>query len=330
MVSDNYEVKLYSPELIGDWKKVLHGATNATLMHDRDFLAYHPSGKFQDCSVILYKNSLPKAVFAAHKEGSVVYSHKGLSYGGLIHIPCSINQKLEQFKVLLKFYDSLGIESLEIKETPSIYELIKEESTAYIMHLAQAKIIQMELSLAINLPLRVTHKGRKANIKQAEFVGLQIIESCDPDLFWEELLLPNLANRYNKRPTHTKEEMGYIMKCFPNNIRQFNVYKDKNIIAGATVYLTSNCLHTQYLASNQQGRKLHALDFLIKYLSENFSDQRKLLDFGHSNENNGLSINKSLFRWKESFGAKPYVHKHFLVPTNAWHALDTVYTKPSN
>ena len=89
----------YSPDLIKDWGRVLQKATNATLMHEREFLAYHPSDKFQDCSVILYENSKPMAVFAAHKEGEMVYSHQGLSYAGLIQVPCSFDQKIEQFKI---------------------------------------------------------------------------------------------------------------------------------------------------------------------------------------------------------------------------------------
>jgi len=329
LLANFYEVRHYSSELKGDWESVLLKATNATLMHDRAFLAYHPADKFQDCSVILYKDNIPIAVFPGHREEDLVYSHNGLSYGGLIHTPCSFNQKLEYYKFMMKHYDSLGINSLHIKETPSIYDANHDESTAYIMHLAQAEIIQMELSLAIKLPLRVTNKGRKANIKQANLAKLEIIESNDPSAFWEELLLPNLENRYNKKPTHSKEEMVFLMKKFTKNIRQFNVYKDNQIIAGATVYFSPNCMHTQYLASNKQGRDLHALDALIKYLCDNFAAKRQFLDFGHSNENRGLNINKSLFRWKESFGANSFIHRHFQVPVSGWHSLDKAYNFPT-
>tara|TARA_R110001592_G_scaffold105385_3_gene296333 strand:+ start:104636 stop:105553 length:918 start_codon:yes stop_codon:yes gene_type:complete len=304
-------------------------ATNATLMHDRAFLDYHPSGKFQDCSVIVYKDNAPVAVFSAHRKGKLVYSHKGLSYAGLIHKPSSFNQKLNCYQYLLKYYDSLGINTLQIKETPSIYDFNPNESTAYIMHLAQGEIIQMELSLAIKLPLRVTNKGRKANIKQANLAKLEIIESKNPNIFWEELLLPNLENRYGKQPTHCKEEMAFLMGKFPQNIRQFNVYKDDQVLAGATVYLTPNCLHTQYLASNRQGREQHALDALIQYLCENFAGKRQFLDFGHSNENQGLNINRFLFKWKESFGANSIVHNHFQVPVSGWKRLEDVYNYTS-
>lgn len=315
----------YSPDLIKDWGRVLQKATNATLMHEREFLAYHPSDKFQDCSVILYENSKPMAVFAAHKEGEMVYSHQGLSYAGLIQVPCSFDQKIEQFKALMKYFESLGLSHLQIKETPAFYNSTREEAMDYIMHLTNAKITQMELSLTINLPLAVKNKGRKANIKQASRQDLIITESNEVKSFWEALLLPNLQNRYRKLPTHSHEEMAFLMDRFPGKIRQFNVFKDGLMVAGATVYFSKNCMHTQYLASNSKGRKLHALDALVNYLATTFSEKYSFLDFGHSNENQGQKINKDLFRWKESFGANSFVHRHYKVPVEGWRKLDKIY-----
>lgn len=315
----------YSPDLKKDWGRVLQKATNATLMHERDFLAYHSPGKFQDCSVILYNNSKPVAVFAAHREGEMVYSHQGLSYAGLIQVPCSFDQKLEQFKALMKYFEGLGISHLQIKETPAFYNSIKDEAMDYIMHLTNAKSTQMELSLTINLPLEVKNKGRKANIKQASRQDLKIIESNEVKNFWETLLLPNLQNRYQTVPTHSCEEMTFLMDKFPGKIRQFNVIKDGLMVAGATVYFSKNCIHTQYLASNSKGRKLHALDALVNYLGNTFAEKYPILDFGHSNENLGLNINKDLFRWKESFGANSFVHRHYKVPVVGWRKLDRVY-----
>jgi hypothetical protein len=319
-----YEVKQYFSDLKEDWKEVLQSASNATLMHERSFLAYHSPDKFEDFSVMMYRDNLPVAVFPAHREDQIVHSHKGLSYGGLIHKPCSFNQKLAMFKSLLRHFESLGIDSLQIKETPSFYNLRPDEATTYLMHLLHAKTIQMELSLAIKLPMQVRHKGRKANLKQAAFTKLEIQEANRPEEFWDELLLPNLTKRYQTKPTHSKQEMAFLMKKFPENIRQFNVYKENSLIAGATIYFSANCLHTQYLASNELGRNLHALDALVKYLCENQAGKRKYFDFGHSNENNGTTINPSLFRWKESFGASAFIHRHYLVPVGAWHKLDKV------
>lgn len=255
----------------------------------------------------------------------MVYSHQGLSYAGLIQVPCSFDHKLEQFKALMKYFESLGLSHLQIKETPAFYNSIQDEAMDYIMHLTNAKTTQMELSLTINLPLEVKNKGRKANIKQASRQNLKIIESNEVKSFWDALLLPNLQNRYQTVPTHSYEEMTFLMDKFPGKIRQFNVFKEGLMVAGATVYFSKNCIHTQYLASNSKGRELHALDALVNHLANTFTGKYSFLDFGHSNENQGLSINKGLFRWKESFGAKSYIHRHYKVPVETWRNLDRVY-----
>ncbi|AEL27413.1 hypothetical protein [Cyclobacterium marinum] len=315
----------YSPDLKEDWGRVLQEATNATLMHERDFLAYHSSGKFQDCSVILYNKNKPVAVFAAHREGEFVHSHKGLSYAGFIHVPGTFDQKLEQFKTLMQYFESLGVSHLQIKETPTFYNSLQEEAMAYILHLTKAKTTQMELSLTIELPLEVKNKGKKANIKQAGRQNLKITESNEVKSFWDTLLVPNLQNRYQTRPTHSYEEMTFLVEKFPDKIRQFNVFQDERMVAGATVYFSKNCIHTQYLASNSTGRELHALDALVNHLANTFTGKYSFLDFGHSNENQGLMINKGLFKWKENFGAKPYIHRHYKVPVESWRNLDRVY-----
>ncbi|MDN3690592.1 GNAT family N-acetyltransferase [Cyclobacterium jeungdonense] len=319
-----FEVKAFTPEFLANWQEVLQGAPNATLMHQRSFLAYH-GNRFQDASVLIYSKNRPVAVFAAHKEGNEVYSHQGLSYAGLIHKPCSLDQELQLYLQLLRYYEEQGVSRLRIKATPSFYGSGYQESLSYIMHLVQAETSQLELSLAIPLPLKVRHKGRKATIRQASKSGLEIREEADVGLFWDKLLEPNLQNRYQKKPTHSKDQMRYLKARHPENIRQFTVFKEGVPLAGATVYFTPNCLHTQYLATNEEGRKAHALDWLIHYLCTTQAKGRKYLDFGHSNECAGKKINRELFRWKESFGAQTFVHAHYSLAPEAWRQLDQVY-----
>ncbi|WP_162340634.1 GNAT family N-acetyltransferase [Cyclobacterium salsum] len=322
--NNRIQVKAYTTELAGDWQEVLQGAPNATLMHQRSFLAYH-GNRFQDASVLIYSKNRPVAVFAAHREEKEVYSHQGLSYAGLIHKPCSFDQELQLYLQLLRYYEEQGVHQLRIKATPSFYGTGFQESLSYIMQLANAETSQMELSLAIPLPLKVRHKGRKATIRQASKSGLEISEEEDLGVFWDKLLVPNLQNRYQKKPTHGKDQMRYLKARHPETIRQFTVYREGVPLAGATVYFTPNCLHTQYLATNEAGRKAHALDWLIHYLCTTQAEGRKYLDFGHSNECGGKKINRQLFRWKESFGAQTFVHAHYSLAPAAWRRLDQVY-----
>ena len=43
----------------------------------------------------------------------------------------------------------------------------------------------------------------------------------------------------------------YLKSKFPNNIRQFNVYKDEKIIAGTTVFESDFVAHSQYISADE-------------------------------------------------------------------------------
>jgi len=67
-------------------------------------MEYH-KGRFEDFSLLVFKNKKIQAVLPANRMGEEVYSHQGLTYGGLI-LPKSI--KFEDvndlFRELLFFW----------------------------------------------------------------------------------------------------------------------------------------------------------------------------------------------------------------------------------
>lgn len=321
--SKDFRVVPYQAALENDWNQVLELALNATLMHRRSFLAYH-GDRFEDCSTMIYRGNEPLAVFPAHREGEEVHSHKGLSYAGMIHKPCSFNQELELFKFVLKHFEDLGITRITMKETPGIYNSIAQDSNLYIMGLAGAQIKKSELSLAMPLPLNIKHEGRKNKIRQAIRMGFQVVESNEVKQFWESLLVPNLKNRFGVSPTHKADEMQWLKERHPENIRLYMLKKEE-WLAGALLFVTPTVIHCQYLATNERGRQLHALDFLIHHLCKNTFSKYRFFDFGHSHEQDGKKINRGLFQWKESFGAQGYLQRHFTLHTSNWRKLESLY-----
>ena len=145
------------------------------------------------------------------------------------------------------------------------------------------------------------------------------------EIFWNELLIPNLKERYNVSPVHTLEEIKYLKLKFPTKIKQFNVYLDKKIIGGVTIFETNNVIHPQYIAGNKDFNNLYGgLDFLYDYLINNVYRESKYFDFGISNENNGLQLNEKLHYWKESFGARTVVQNFYEIETKNYKLLENV------
>jgi hypothetical protein len=316
-----FRVVPYSSRFAKAWEEVLGDAPNATILHRRSYLEYHRD-RFRDVSVVIFANERPMAVFPAHQKGSNVYSHQGLSYAGLIHRRCSFHQTLQLYRYLLEYYWKQGFSLLSINAIPMVYTSEPGDPFPYLMHLAGAETVGMKLTQAVLLPLAIRHKGRRSAIRRAREAGLEIRLQEEVDEFWDALLVPNLQNRYGKKPTHTREEMRYLKSMHPNCIHQYTAFENGNPVAGATVYETPNCLHTQYLATSSRGRELHAMDLLVYHLATEVGREKRYLDFGHSHWPEGGAINWSLFRWKQSFGAKPFPQVNYRLRTSAWRQLD--------
>jgi hypothetical protein len=315
--------RFFDEALKKDWDKVLEHSENGTLMHSREYLSYH-GDRYHDRSLVLYQGIKPIAIFPAHQENDRVYSHMGLGYAGLVFIKnLSFDQKLQVYQTLLVTYHQNQVNELLIKVTPAVYGTPAAEMHVYLLHLSGGIVVKNELSLAIPLPYddRILSKGRKSAIRQAESNSLSFLETRDFDRFWEELLIPNLNNKHGVAPLHTIEEIKLLAIVNPGKIRQFVVTYNGNWVAGATVYVSPSCAHTQYLATNALGRSLHALDFLIKRLCEETFKEKQSLDFGHVNEQGGQKINRGLLRWKASFGAHPCNQYQINVKTKGWQSL---------
>src|SRR5690606_21292227 len=126
--------------------------------------------------------------------------------------------------------------------------------------------------------LKIESSNRLRGIKKGEKNNLQIKEEANFQPFWEEVLEPNLKQIHDQKPVHSLEEISLLKSRFQENIKQFNVYKEGQIVAGATVFETSTVAHAQYISANEIGRKTGGLDLLFHYLLEHFS-HKKYFDF---------------------------------------------------
>lgn len=67
--------------------KFIATATNATFLHNRDYMEYH-SDRFEDFSLMAYDNhSHLIGVLPANRTNNELWSHQGLTYGGWLMAP---------------------------------------------------------------------------------------------------------------------------------------------------------------------------------------------------------------------------------------------------
>ena len=321
-----YTIKKYEQNDCNTWNEFIAQAKNATFLFHRNFMEYHRD-RFEDFSLLVFENHKLVAVLPANKQGNSVYSHQGLTYGNLVYKEETKQAPvIEIFQAILFFLNENNIQKLQLKTLPSIYHLKPSDEILYSLFLAEAKLIRRDsLSVIDLLQENKISKIRKRGIKKAVSNQLIIKEENDFELFWNEVLIPNLKAKHDAKPVHSIEEMNSLKALFPQNIRQFNVYSEDKIVAGTTIFETETVAHCQYISKNEKQENLGSLDFLFQYLIKEKFAKKRFFDFGISNENQGKNLNEGLSYWKESFGASTIIHDFYEVETSNYNKLNGIF-----
>ena len=98
------------------------------------------------------------------------------------------------------------------------------------------------------------------------------------------------------------------MHRFPDHILCFVVKKEETVIGGSIVYATPKVIHTQYIAANELGKELGALDALFDFIIHKCRWNVPYFDFGKSTEDAGKYLNKNLIHQKEGFGGRGVIY----------------------
>jgi hypothetical protein len=288
-------------------------------------MEYH-SDRFEDFSLMIFQEDKLVCVLPANRVGATIYSHQGLTYGGLVfQTNIKLAYSIAIFRDILIYLNENQIDKLNLKLIPSIYCNGFSEEIEYSLFLLKAQLIRRDCLSVINLLNLISFsKIRIRGVKKGSINNLIIKEVNDFEEFWTKILIPNLEFKHNVKPAHNLDEISKLKKIFPKNIRQFNVYYKDEIIAGTTIFESQNVAHAQYISGNESKLINGSLDYLYDNLIKVVYKDKKFIDFGISNEDQGKRLNNGLSYWKESFGASIVVHDYYEVETLNYIKLDNV------
>jgi hypothetical protein len=287
-------------------------------------MEYH-SDRFQDYSLLIFKDTELVGILPANRVGDTVYSHQGLTYGGLtLFEDVYFKDVTEIFKAVLLFLKSESINHLQLKLIPSIYTKCPSEEMDYLLFKCEARLVRTDILSVIDASnrLQIKSSNRKRGLKKAQKQSLIVKETEDFLSFWNEVLIPNLEKQHGVQPVHSLEEITLLKNKFPNKIRQFNVYSGDEVVAGVTIFETQKVAHAQYISANENKQQLGSLDLLFHELIENVYQDKSFFDFGISNENQGKQINQGLLNWKESFGGRTIVQRFYSLEVSSVNKLN--------
>lgn len=303
------EIIRYTPELKQVWNDFVESSKNGTFLFNRDYMDYH-SDRFEDHSYLFYHKGRPYCLLPANRKDDTLYSHQGLTYGGLImNDSCTAEEILKVFEILEEKCKTEGIKKFIYKPVPHIYHRYPSEEDLYALFRWNARIICRNISSTVYLPEKLKlSRSRKEGLRHARKTGLTAQVSNDYAGFWK-ILEDNLASTYNAKPVHSLKEIHKLSCLFPHNIKLVGAFNtSQEMIGGILVYITPMACHTQYISANPEGKKYGAIDIIMnKVLEENLlqlPEDIRYFDFGSSNEDGGRKLNESLIFQKQGFGGR--------------------------
>lgn len=300
-----FEIRKYTPGDKTAWDAYVDKARNATFLFRRDYMDYH-SDRFADHSLMFYTGGRLHSLLPAHVVDSTLYSHYGLTYGGLImNVDVTIGDVVALFGELNDYLRAQGIERVVYRPIPWIYHRHPSEEDLYaIFWKCNARLHLRNIGTTIFMQQHLRwRKNHRRCLKKALDNGVWVKRDADIAEFWT-VLEGNLASRFGAKPVHSLDEMLLLKSRFPDNIIQYNAYIGDEIIGGITFYVTPQVLHTQYIATNDKGRQFGAMEAIYDQVMYHDYADMPYLDFGSSTEEHGSVINAGLIAHKEGYGGR--------------------------
>ena len=313
------------------WNTFVQESKQGTFLIDRNFMDYH-ADRFFDCSLLVYGDDVAEsdvtddsliALFPANwkEEEKTVYSHQGLTYGGLITKSSITQTEVMQImqKIMMYYEGYLGAKAMVYKPIPYIYSRVPAQEDLYALFRAGGQLENRSVATVVSIahPLNM----RTLRIRQAKkalehgFYIERIKDGDDQSLaeYWS-ILESVLMEYHQAKPVHTLEEIALLMHRFPKQIKLFVVRNtDRQIVSGIVVFETDLVAHVQYIASAAEGRKYGALDLLLRHLCNEKYKDKDYVDFGTSTENGGHFLNEGLIFQKEGFGGRAVCYDAYRV-----------------
>ena len=315
-----FRIKRYTPDDRGAWDTFVSRSKNGTFLFLRPYMDYH-SDRFADHSLLFYDEHGLFALLPANQEGMTLYSHQGLTYGGLIvDDRGTVEAVCALFDEMNTYLREQHIDHVVYKAIPWIYHRQPSEEDLYalttVCH-ARLSVRHISTTIALTQPLH-WRRDHRYGANKAASSGIVVERSDDFDGFWQ-VLTNNLRSKYGAMPVHTAAEMKLLHQRFPGQIALYVARKEGNLLGGTVLYMCGEVIHAQYISASAEGKHLHAVDLLFRHILASPPSAAHFFDFGKSSDGDGRALNSTLASQKEGFGGRGICYD--------WYEWDTVPKK---
>lgn len=304
------------------WEEFLEGSNNGTLFHSLRFLSYHGPGKVEQHPLILRDSGRMLALLPGGlvdgEEGLVFASPWGGSFGGWVLRGGESYDEMELLvDALLEWCRSRGVRRIDLALPPTFYLREPDQLAEFVILAKGFRRVGHEATDVIPLASgldgvrgRWEASARKA-VRKADSAGVIVRESRDVESFYP-ILLEN-RRRHGVRPTHSLEEVQRLFDLVPERLKLFTAEGEGRAIGGTLLFVcNARVFMNFYLCHEHEARVLRPADALMAVATRAAIEAgAQYFDLGTSSM--GGIPNLGLMRFKEKFGARPFLRqKHRL------------------
>jgi hypothetical protein len=297
-----------------EWDKFVEESDNGTLFHKREFLSYHPNGRFLDSSVVVKKDNNILSLFPAvilEREGKrFLSSHGGASYGSFVYrSDLNFREAFDLVEGIIDFAQKNNCQRIQLTPPPMIYQKKYSNYIDFALVKNGFNYLKRDVSSVVQLDtptdeLLSTYRAEaRTALKKSIKEGVQVVE-CDKFPEYYEILKKNLKMRHNVHPTHTLDELIKLKSIFPSKIRLWGAFLKDKLIAGVCNFSANpEVVLAFYISHDEEFQEYRAVNLLFFEIMKRYqSEGYRFLDFGIFTVN--MDPNWGLARFKENFGAR--------------------------
>jgi hypothetical protein len=312
------QVRPYSEKDRERWDDLVDRSRSGTFMHRRGFLETVAQGVVDRSLLVVRAGRLVGVLPAAEhpSDPHILESHPS-SGGGLLHDPgLPLPALLAAFTAVAEHCYHEGFDTLRYKSLPGPYHRQPSQADTYALFRLGAALARCELASFVDTGSpRDIARHRRRHLRRAQRAGLEVLEE-ERYLreFWT-VLEDRLAGSHRATPQHRLEEVIALRQLFPQQVSCVVARDAGRVVAGAVVFRTGQVDQTPYLAADDRGYDVSALDLVVEnVISDAARRGVRFVSLGPTTTYGGRHLNEGLHRYKAEFGAGDVVHLTYDLP----------------
>lgn len=283
-----------------EWDEFILTSSNGNWLQTRKFLRLqhgHENDRYFTCRDVAGQ---PLACISGRLVDGCFVSHPKSTYGGVVfRRGLSVSETVQATRVLLTSVLSSVEAPISVRTPPSWLNDHGCEDDIFSLLYLGGIVTRTTLSTVLPRGHFQPSSNRRRQIRKAENLGFRA--TWDVEAAEAYALIERNLERHRVKPTHTQSQFFELLEL-SDWVSLVGARSAYGILASTIVlFHLPGAVHMQYIASDDEQRKLGALDVSVQEVVKRYGEDWNI-SFGISTSGNGKDINDGLFKYKTSWG----------------------------